>query len=171
MADHESSLYVGCALTNQPRAFEQEIDDVKANIRLLGHRVLDFVGSKAATPGEVYDHDIGHVTACQAMLAIVDHPSLGLGMEIQTAIQLEKPTLAVARIGRQVTRMVLGAAENFPFFEFECYEDLDQVPELFDQFLGRRLLSCYGAGLDGVSRTEDGEYELPGLRQQAAASP
>lgn len=153
MAKQESGLYVGCALTGKPEAFKQEVEGVKAGVRLLGHRVLDFVGSKPMDPGKVYTYDIGQVTACQAMLAIVDYASLGLGMEIQTAAHLEKPALLVARLGREVTRMATGIAEVVPSFEFQRYEELAEVPDLFDRFLARRLLSHYGAELETASQS------------------
>ena len=144
----EKGLYVGCALTQAPDDFKREVEGVKGTLRGRGYDILEFVGSRPATPEEVYRWDIEQcVGQCGAMLAIADYPSLGLGWEMATASNLNIPTLAVARIGRTVTRLVLGAAEAVPSFEFARYEDLQDVPDRLDQFLGRHLLSRYEAEL------------------------
>lgn len=141
----ENGLYVGCALTQAPDDFKKSVEGIKESLRERGHSVLEFVGSKPASPEEVYRWDIMQcVGKCGVMLAIADYPSLGLGWEMATASYLEIPTLAVAQIGRSVTRLVLGAAEVVPSFEFERYEDLQDVPDQFEEFLSRYLLSNYG---------------------------
>ncbi len=138
----ENGLYVGCALTQAPDDFKRDVEGVKGALRGRGYDVLEFVGSRPATPEEVYRWDIEQcVGQCSAMLAIADYPSLGLGWEMATASNLNIPTLAVARVGRSMTRLVLGAAEAVPSFEFARYEDLQDVPDQLDRFLGRRLLS------------------------------
>ena len=143
MVKLENGLYVGCGLTYAPEHFKREVEDLKDNLR-ADYKILDFVGEKPATNAEVYLWDIEEcVKGCDAMLAIVDHPSIGLGWEMCTADHGGKPTLFVARVGREVSRLVLGAAEVLPSFEFERYEDLWEVPEKLNRFLGQHLLSDY----------------------------
>ena len=137
MSESKKSLYVGCALTHAPEVFKQDVEDVIATLE-EDYRVLKFVGSKPAPPAEVYSHDIRCVEAADAMLAIVDYPSLGLGWELATAGSLAKPTLAVARFGREVSRMILGAAEVLPAMGFGRYEDLRELPDRLDTFLAGR---------------------------------
>ena len=133
----ENGLYVGCALTQAPDDFKKDVENLKG---VLKYDVLEFVGSRPAAPPEVYRQDIERsVGRCSAMLAIVDYPSLGLGWEMATASNLKTPTLAVAQVGRAISRLVLGAAEVIPSFEFENYEHLRDVPDQLDEFLSRHL--------------------------------
>ena len=140
MVKLENGLYVGCGLTYAPKHFKREVEDLNDNLR-ADYKILDFVGDKPATNAEVYRWDINCVERCDAMLAIVDYPSLGLGWEMAAADHWKKPTLLVARVGREVSRLVLGAADDLPTFGFASYEYLRDVPEELDQFLGQRLLS------------------------------
>lgn len=146
----ENGLYVGCALSHAPKEFCQGVESVKADLRQRGYNILDFVVDESATPEEVFEWDLNCVESCDAMLAIADYPSQGLGWEMATATRLGKPTLAVAEIGRKVTRFTIGAAGVLPSFEFERYRYIKEVPAQFDQFLGRVLLDDYEAAAGGV---------------------
>ena len=138
MSRLENGLYVGCALTQAPDDFKKDVEDIKGVLRKRKYDVLEFVGSRPATPEEVYRWDIEQcIGRCSAMLAIVDYPSLGLGWEMATASNLKTPALAVAQIGRAVSRLILGAAEVIPSFEFENYENIRDVPDQLDEFLSR----------------------------------
>lgn len=135
-------LYVGCALTPPtPKSFVAGVESIKEALKEEGYSVLDFVGQNPATPQEVFDWDINCVRKCDAMLAIVDYPSQGLGWEMATAGQLGKPTLLVAQAERVVSRFTLGAAASLPNFEFSRYHDLEEVVERTSRFLGRVALS------------------------------
>lgn len=141
MIELENGLYVGCALTQAPDWFKEGVEGVKLGLRERGYKILDFVGSRPAETAEVFQWDINCVQSCDAMLAIADYPSIGLGWELGTATGLGKPTLAVAEAGRKITRFALGAAEVLPNFELERYSHLQEIPDRLDQFLGRILLS------------------------------
>ena len=145
MTNRKKSLYVGCALTQASDEFKGKVEYLKDDLRGY-YNVMDFVGDKPASPGKVYQQDIEEcVVKCDVMLAIADYPSIGLGWEMATAASLRTPTLAVAQIGRVVTRLMLGAAEVLPTFEFERYEDLSEVKERLGQFMARHLLATASA--------------------------
>lgn len=132
-------LYVGCALTDAPQAFK---DDVEATKDGLGAdwRVLKFLGLVSGTTADVYRRDLGNVDECDAFLAITDYPSTGLGMEIGRAAETGTPTLLVARASARVTRMVLGASALVPGFKFERYENMRaDLPGLVNQAFARIL--------------------------------
>ena len=133
-----NSLYVGCGLTHAPAEFKAGVEELKDSLR-QDYDVLDFVGDQQATPEEVFNWDIRCVGECGLMLAIADYPSLGLGYEIATANHHQTPTLAVAKIGSAVTRFLLGAPPVVPKFEFERYEDLQEVPDRLNSFAGRHF--------------------------------
>ena len=136
----ENGLYVGCALTQAPEDFKKDVENIKGVLREREYDILEFVGDRPAAPEEVYRWDIEQcVVKCSAMLSIMDYPSHGLGWEMATAGNLGKPTLAVARVGRVVSRLILGAAEVISSFEFENYECLQDIPDQLDAFLDRCL--------------------------------
>lgn len=126
-------IYVGCSLTHASEEFKQSVEDLKNKLR--GHKtILDFLGLEAGTEENVYLHDIKNVETCDLFLAICDHPSLGLGYELATAVEkYGKPTLAVAHNDTKVTRMILGI--NHPNFSFKRYKDLSEVPALVEEMI------------------------------------
>lgn len=134
MSRSKSNLYIGCALTYAPDNFKQDVEQLKDNLR-TDYDVLDFVGLKSGTAVEVYESDLDCVRQCDYMLAITDYPSLGLGWELATATSLNKPTLAVAQVNNEVSRLVLGAAEVHACLDFEQYEDMQDIPDLLGDFI------------------------------------
>lgn len=132
MANPKATLYVGCSLTKAPESFKDTVEEFKAILRTEGYEVFDFIGVVNGTAEDVYKWDIGHcVRDCDALIAICDEPSIGLGWEMGEAVRLGKPVLALAHIEAKVTRMVLGAAEVEPNLHFERYGNLlDMIPEV-----------------------------------------
>ncbi len=63
---------------------------------------------KPRTPEEIWriNHDV--IKDSQLMVAFVDEPSLGVGMELQIAEQYEIPVIVLAHIDARVSRMALG---------------------------------------------------------------
>jgi nucleoside 2-deoxyribosyltransferase len=116
-------LYVGCALTDAPEDFRNDVENL---IETLGKdwQVLKFLGLVGGTNADVYTQDIGNVRKCAAFLAIIDYPSTGLGLELGEASKLAKPTLLTQRADKGGSRIVLGAAELVPSFDFETYENM-----------------------------------------------
>ena len=135
-----AGLYVGCALSQAPTEFKQDVARLKDDLRQRGHDILEFVGEAPAAPAEVYRWDIENcVGACQAMLAVVDYPAIGLGWELATAANRQIPTLMVAEAGAFVTRLAIGAADVLPTIEFERYDQMTDIPEKLGRFLIRHL--------------------------------
>lgn len=127
----QTKLYVGCSLTHAPEEFKELVEAFKDALRAEGYEVFNFVGLVNGTPRDVYEQDICEfVRKADALIAICDHPSLGLGWETGEAVRLGKPVLAVAHTDNHVTRLIVGAAEVEPNFSFERYEDMteDVVP-------------------------------------------
>ncbi|NBV77287.1 hypothetical protein EBR66_03950 [bacterium] len=89
-------VYVGCALTHAPESFKEMVAQFKAQLARAGYaEILDFVDMHDSTPTQAYDHDIGCVRSCDALIAFLDLPSLGLGMELQEAIVQGKAVLCL----------------------------------------------------------------------------
>jgi hypothetical protein len=142
MASSKIKLYVGCALTNAPEEFKEQVEQFKHALRAEGYEVFDFVGLVSGTAADVYNWDIKHCVAnCQALIAICDFPSIGLGYEMNEAIRLKKPVLALAHKESRVTRLIHGAAEAESNFHLERYETLNGAVPFADKWLDSNSLS------------------------------
>lgn len=120
-------IYVGCSLTHAPAWFKVRITELKTRLGDLPDvEVLEFLGLVNGTPHDVYVHDIIEcVGKCDLMVAICDHPSIGLGWEMATQVGRGKPLLAFAHRGSKVTRLVLDP--QLPGYRFFRYEVFGQV--------------------------------------------
>ena len=140
MSDTKTSVYIGCSLTQASEAFKADVEALKTAVRDLGYEVFDFVGLVNGTPKDVYEWDLNHcVGECDIFVGICDYPSIGLGWELGTAVQLRKPVLAVAHADAKITRLVLGAADVESNMRFERYNNLlKDVPPLLEVLKERR---------------------------------
>jgi hypothetical protein len=132
-------LYVGCALTHVPGHFLTQVTILKQGLRNKGFEVLEFLGVVAGTPRDVYQQDIGEcVEKCDFMVAVCDHSSIGLGIEMNHALFVRKvPVLAVAKQGARVSRLV----EGIPHQNF-CFERYDHMSRDVPDLLEERLAHC-----------------------------
>lgn len=139
-------VYVGCALMNLPpeekEAFLARINELKSGLRSRGYDVIEFLYSLGnGTPEEIYTYDIHQcVGSADAMLAVCDYPSLGLGYEMATAIEKRGiPVLAVAHESSKVSSLIQGITH--PNFTFERYGSLDEVVSKFDAFIRAKTVA------------------------------
>ena len=61
---------------------------------------------------------------CDLFVGVCDYPALGLGWELSEAANLGKPIIATAHESALISRLVLGAAEVMPSFDFRRYGSL-----------------------------------------------
>ena len=135
------TVYVGCALSDAPVTFQEEIIALKNEIRRLLPYViiLDFVPpNEDKSPHVIWKHDCACIERCDVFLAVADFPSLGLGGELTEALRIyKKPTLVVASQGVRVSRYVLGLVETHShlacFREFNSWSQI--IGHLEDFFL------------------------------------
>ena len=95
------------------------------------YETLDFVGLEKGTAQDVYNWNTKCVRDADLILAICTYPSIGLGIEIGLALEIQKPVLAVASKDALITRMVLGM--NGPTCTFARYDTLDDVVAMVEQ--------------------------------------
>ena len=107
-------IYVGMGLTQAPKEFREDFQhELKALLRAIdGVEILDFVGLEAGTAADVYDHDCHCTRTADLCIFVVDHPSIGLGMEIMLRQSIGKPMFIFARENASVTRMLKGMCER-----------------------------------------------------------
>lgn len=99
------------------------------------YEVLEFLGLVKGTATDAYHWDIHECVAkADAIIAICDYPSIGLGYELGTAVEhLHKPVLALGQTDTRITRMVLGI--DAPNYRFARYDSFDDVPKIVDEFM------------------------------------
>ncbi|MBN2356484.1 nucleoside 2-deoxyribosyltransferase [candidate division KSB1 bacterium] len=81
-----------------------------------GHRVLtehiiaeDVLEQESRlTPSEIYRRDVAWLADCDAMIAEISNPSLGVGYEIGYALDLGKRILCLHKEGLFISRMIIG---------------------------------------------------------------
>jgi 2'-deoxynucleoside 5'-phosphate N-hydrolase len=88
---------------------------------------------KGWSPREVFERDVAWVDACEAMIAEVSTPSLGVGYEYGRAIQQGKPVLCVYRSGLRLSKMITG--NPAPNLTVATYSSETELNELLDAFL------------------------------------
>ncbi len=127
-------LYIGCGLTQAPQSFRDFVEEFKRHLKAEGHEILEFIGLVNGTPVDVWNHDINNVRTCDALIAIVDEPSIGLGIELNEAIRLGKPILCLHKMGQRITRMLMGA-RDLCLLKLEAYVDVGDAASAVSFFL------------------------------------
>jgi 2'-deoxynucleoside 5'-phosphate N-hydrolase len=122
------------------REHEAIYQHLVARLQAQGHDVLS---AHVADPGvlereknaparEVFERDVKWVEACEAMIAEVSTPSLGVGYEYGLAVQLGKPVLCVYRAGLRLSKMVTGnPALNLTVATYSTLPELDEQVDAF----------------------------------------
>lgn len=64
------------------------------------------------TAQEIFARDTRMIEACHAMIAEVSRPSLGVGFEIATALQRQRPVLCLCENEIFLTRMLTGNTDR-----------------------------------------------------------
>jgi len=133
-------IYVGAALTNASGGMREFVPAFKQQLRnrTTDSIVLRWVGMDTEVTEGFYARDLGNVDMCDVMIAIVDEPSIGLGMELARAISENKPILCLAREGNKVSRMVQAAAIE-GLLELSTYRDLNDAAETAAGFIEERV--------------------------------
>ena len=136
-------IYVGCAITNIPekKDFASSIAELKNELRKAGFEILEFMSvlKEKPTYEEIYIHDIRNsIEHADAMLAILDHPSTGMGYELATAIEkCGIPVLVVANEESSPSRLIMGI--QHPKFKFMRYKNFNDISKIFINFVSSKL--------------------------------
>lgn len=120
----KKKIYIACSLTHAPAEFKAAVETLKENLR-KEYEILDFIGLVNGTAQDVFEWDLNCVRICDLLVADCTYPALGVGMEIGTALAINKKTLIIAHKDAKVTRIVLGITH--PQFTFKRYDDLEEV--------------------------------------------
>jgi 2'-deoxynucleoside 5'-phosphate N-hydrolase len=122
------------------RAHEAIYRHLVAHLQVRGHDVLSahvadpvaLEAEKDLPPREVFARDSDWVRDCEAMIAEVSTPSLGVGYEYALAVQLGKPVLCVYRSGVRLSKMITGnPAPNLGVAAYSSEAELDGIIDKF----------------------------------------
>ncbi len=122
------------------REHEAIYQHLVARLQAQGHHVLSahvadpvaLEAEKGRSPREVFERDVNWVKECEAMVAEVSTPSLGVGYEYAVAVQLGKPVLCVYRSGLRMSKMITGnPAPNLTVAIYSAEAELDTVIDTF----------------------------------------
>ena len=122
------------------RAHEAIYQHLVAHLQAQGHTVLSahvadpvaLEAEKDLPPREVFERDSNWVKECEAMVAEVSTPSLGVGYEYGLAVQLGKPVLCVYRSGVRLSKMISGnPAPNLTVAAYSSESELDAIVDPF----------------------------------------
>lgn len=140
------SIYVGCGLKHAPASFKAKVQEMKKMLCEKGFEVTEFVSDPDATDEQVYENDIlTMVSNCDFVIAVLDHPSTGLGLELGAALfRYNKPVLGLARDPEQVSRLIRGIKAEFDENMFK----LEKCTNLM--WMNDRILPDFLRGLEAT---------------------
>lgn len=116
------------------REYEAIYQHLVVHLQALGHEVLSahvadpaaLAAEKDMPPRDVFERDVAWVDECEAMIAEVSTPSLGVGYEYGRAVQQGKPVLCVYRSGLRISKMITGnPASNLSVAAYTSEAELD----------------------------------------------
>jgi len=90
----------------------------------------------SVSPRQVYLRDVGWIKECDAMVAEVSTPSLGVGYEVAYALNIGRPVLCLYKSGLLVSKMITG--NPAPGLVVATYADLDELDVHLDSFIKSR---------------------------------
>jgi hypothetical protein len=114
---------------------------IVGRLKGLGHHVLtehvadpDVPDSESAiAPRRVFERDVAWMLESDVVIAEVSTPSLGVGYEIASALQMGKPTLCVYRHGLQISKMITG--NTSPTMTLATWDELPDLDRHIETFL------------------------------------
>jgi nucleoside 2-deoxyribosyltransferase len=122
------------------REHEAIYQHLVAHLHARGHHVLSahvadplaLEVEKDMPAHEVFERDTNWIKDCDAMIAEVSTPSLGVGYEYALAVQLDKPVLCVYRSSVRLSKMITGnPAPNLTVTAYASEVELDERVETF----------------------------------------
>ena len=121
--DHELYADIISLLQNYGDVLTEHVGG--ANLSVHGESLLD---------SEIYDRDLAWLREADVVVAEVTTPSLGVGYEIGKATEWNKRVLCLYRPADN--RRLSGMLTGCPGVRVYEYRAVDELKEIFDEFLG-----------------------------------
>jgi len=124
-------VYFACALAYSTQEYRDEVANLKDLLR-KHFEIGDFYGFiPTADPKIIFEHDINQVQNCDMVIAECSYPSTGMGIEIGTALALNKPVIAIAKNDLEVSAMITGNSK-IPLIR---YHDTQEILEALKVYI------------------------------------
>lgn len=126
-------VYLGMALRGTPAWWTDVFQKLVREelLALQDIEVTQFVGLKDVVATDIYTHDIEMAKSADVMIALTRFPSLGLGMEIQARVSINKPTIVFHPQGQKLSGMILGAPGVHVYY-YDTITDQDGSDQVRD---------------------------------------
>ncbi len=123
------------------RSFLESYKNIVKHLKKKGHQVLSehiildnvLDHENRLSPEEIYERDIEFLDECDAVIAEVSNPSLGVGYELCYAVEHTIPALCLFQSGIFVSRMIIG--NTSPHLITARYDNEREMYAAIDQFL------------------------------------
>jgi hypothetical protein len=128
-------VYVGSSVTNASPALTDFVRRFKRSLRAsTAALIIEWIekDSSVSFP-DFFSKDLNNVRQCDAMIAIVDEPSIGLGMEICEAMRMQKPLLCLHKKDIEVSRLLvcMPLREHYEMHAYISEEDAVRIAAEF----------------------------------------
>ena len=138
-ARHKTQIvYVASSTTNAPQEYRAFVQNFKKELRLrTSALVLEWLDQGEPLMEDFYKRNLKNVSMCHTMIAFVDQPSIGVGLEISAALRESKFLLCLTEEGVRVSRLLLAAAEMYGF-PVHAYVDVEDAVQVAVDFIKSR---------------------------------
>ena len=104
-------VYVAAGLTNASDEFSDFARTFKRNLRQsTAALVIEWIGRESPIElDDFFQRNLNNVRMCDSMIALVDEPSIGVGIEIREAMLLQKPLLCLHQENQVISRLLASA--------------------------------------------------------------
>ena len=129
-------IYIASSVTHASESYRKFVRDLKQELRLRTQAVvLEWMDKEPVEKLEgFFERDMKNISMSSHVVALVDMPSIGLGMEIKEALLKKKPLLCLAKEGAEISRLLLAAQLSYEF-KIEHYSALQETVERVKRFI------------------------------------
>lgn len=128
-------IYIGCSLTQATSEFREsifdlgdELDQYFEVLHYMSWRVEPGI-KKEKTDLSIYEFDMQQVEKCDVFVPIIDHPSIGLGMEFGKAFEKGKNIRAFVKKGVKYSSIIDSGLEYNQQIAVQEYEEFSDIIE------------------------------------------
>jgi transcriptional regulator with XRE-family HTH domain len=133
-SDREAIVFTSTKIAEVCKAYEIYVYQPRKASDPLLHRDI--------APEEVYRLDRSRVVRADILFVLANHPSIGVGQELEIAGSYGKPTVLITREDTTISRMATGSHANFlEKFSYSTPEDLE-----------KRLRTCLGRNIERLRK-------------------
>ena len=119
-------------MTHASEEFKVEIKELKKTLSPK-FEIIQQDEPALDTPRKMFEFDTNSIKGCDLLLAECSLPSIGLGFEIATALQHNKPVLAIMNQAAKVSKFILGISDHR--FSLVSYNSINEIPDAIEKKL------------------------------------